>query len=61
MKFDYAITISSIVNIIIYPTIIIALYKGIQCWKSFLRRDKEMDKKLDDILKKLEDKGTDVV
>lgn len=48
MKFDYAITISSIVNIIIYLAIIIALYKGMQRWKSFLRRSKEMDKKLDD-------------
>ncbi|WP_346928540.1 hypothetical protein [Clostridium sp.] len=61
MKFDYAITISSIVNIIIYLAIIIALYKGIQGWKSFLRRNKEMDKKLDDISKKLENKDTDIV
>jgi len=61
MKFDYAITISSIVNIIIYLAIIIALYKGIQGWKRSLRRNKEMDKKLDDILKKLENKGIDIV
>lgn len=56
MKFDYSIAIPSIVNIIVYLVIIVALYKGIQEWKSLIRRNKEMDKKLDDILKKLENK-----
>lgn len=56
MKFDYSIAIPSIVNITVYLVIIVALYKGIQEWKSLIRRNKEMDKKLDDILKKLENK-----
>ncbi|MFR1710147.1 MAG: hypothetical protein ACLSV2_14790 [Clostridium sp.] len=61
MKFDYSIAIPSIVNIIVYLVIIVALYKGIQEWKSLIRRNKEMDKKLDDILKKLENEDTDTM
>ncbi|MDP4146031.1 MAG: hypothetical protein Q8936_16335 [Bacillota bacterium] len=47
---------ATIINIMILLAIIVAIYRGIKGYQNFIKRNKEMDKKIDDILNKLENK-----
>ncbi|NNU76276.1 hypothetical protein [Clostridium estertheticum] len=46
----------TIVNIAIVVALIIGIYKAIQIFKSYVNRSKNMEKKIDIILDKLENK-----
>ncbi|MBW9154774.1 hypothetical protein [Clostridium estertheticum] len=46
----------TIINFAIIIAIIIGIYKAIQCFKNYVNRNKEMEKKIDIILNKLENK-----
>ena len=48
--------IFTIVNFAILAAVIIGIYKAIQAFKDYIFRNKEMDKKIDMILNKLENK-----
>lgn len=48
----YAVTI---INFALYILIILGIYRAIKGLKNFINRTKEMDKKLDIILNKLDD------
>ncbi|GAA0774949.1 hypothetical protein GCM10008908_25670 [Clostridium subterminale] len=54
MKLDYTIIITTIINVSLLFIILIAVCKGIQWCKDFVSRNKEIDEKLDIILKKLD-------
>ncbi|APH13742.1 hypothetical protein NPD5_1682 [Clostridium sporogenes] len=56
MEINYLSIIASIINLVLLFLIITAIFKGIQSLKHFIKRNKEMDKKLDTIIKKLENK-----
>ena len=56
MGINYLTIIATTVNLILLVIIIIGLYKAIHGVKNFVIRNKEIDKKLDDILNKLENK-----
>jgi hypothetical protein len=53
MEVDNKIIIISIINVILIFLISIAIYKGVKWCKNFVNRNKEIDEKLDIILKKL--------
>ncbi|ENK1244307.1 carboxymuconolactone decarboxylase [Clostridium sporogenes] len=55
MDINYASIIASIVNLVLLFLIITAMFKGIKTLKGFIKRNKEMDKKLDIIMNKLKD------
>ncbi len=55
MDINYASIIASIVNLVLLFLIITAMFKGIKTLKGFIKRNKEMDKKLDIIMSKLKD------
>jgi len=57
MELEYFTIIWSIFNIVLLGAILIGIYKGVKSFKSFIVRNKEMDKKLDIILSKLENKN----
>lgn len=61
MNIDYTIIIASIINFVLLFVILIAIYKGIKWCKNFIIRNKEIDKKLDIILKKLDNKDSDKI
>ncbi|MCR1167235.1 carboxymuconolactone decarboxylase [Clostridium botulinum] len=44
------------INLVLLFLIITAIFKGIQTIERFIKRNKEMDKKLDIIISKLENK-----
>lgn len=54
MEFNYSTIIITVINFAILFAIIIILYKGIQSFKRFIDRNKELDKKVDIILNKLD-------
>lgn len=56
MDINYVSIIAVIVNFILLFLIIIWIFKGIQSIKHFINRNKEMEKKLDIIMSKLENK-----
>ncbi|MBX4258995.1 hypothetical protein KTC96_11735 [Clostridium estertheticum] len=56
MEIDLLRIFFTIVNIAIVVALIIGIYKAIQIFKSFLNRSKNMEKKIDIILDKLENK-----
>ncbi|WP_409069269.1 carboxymuconolactone decarboxylase [Clostridium sp. FAM 1755] len=56
MDINYGSIIAVIVNFILLFLIIIGIFKGIQSIKHFINRNKEMEKKLDIIMSKLENK-----
>lgn len=56
MDINYLTIIATVINFALLAAIIILLYKAVQGIKNFVNRNKEMDKKIDDILNKLEDK-----
>ncbi|WP_346897849.1 hypothetical protein [Clostridium sp. UBA7503] len=53
MEVDNKIIIISIINVILIFLILIAIYKVVKWCKNFVNRNKEIDEKLDIILKKL--------
>ncbi|MFL0196302.1 hypothetical protein ACJDU8_12155 [Clostridium sp. WILCCON 0269] len=57
MESDYVTIIITVVNFIVLFSIIIVVYKSIRGFKNFINRNKEMNKKIDIILDKLENKG----
>ena len=60
MKIDINIftIIATIINFIILIAIIILVYKGIKSIKNFINRNKELNRKVDIILSKLEQKNS---
>ncbi|MBU5301173.1 carboxymuconolactone decarboxylase [Clostridium sporogenes] len=56
MEINYASIIALVINLVLIFLIIKAISKAIQSLKHFINRNKEMDKKLDIIMKKLENK-----
>ncbi|MCB2342905.1 hypothetical protein [Clostridium estertheticum] len=50
------IRLSTIINFALLIAIIIGIYKSIQGFKNYVNRNIEMEKKLDTILNKLENK-----
>ncbi|AVQ46761.1 carboxymuconolactone decarboxylase [Clostridium botulinum] len=56
MEINYGSIIALVINLVLIFLIIKAISKPIQSLKHFINRNKEMDKKLDIIIKKLENK-----
>lgn len=56
IEINYLSIIASIINLVLLFLIITVIFKGIKSLKHFIKRNKEMDKKLDTIMKKLENK-----
>jgi len=56
MEINHLDIIGTIINFAILVIIIIMIYKAIKSFKSFVNRNKEMEKKIDDILNILENK-----
>ncbi|APM39755.1 hypothetical protein [Clostridium kluyveri] len=56
MEIDYVTIIITVLNFIVLFSIIIVVYKSIRGFKNFINRNKEMNKKIDVILDKLENK-----
>jgi predicted tellurium resistance membrane protein TerC len=57
MKIIFITIVATIINIILFVAITIAIYKAIQGIKFLINRNKELDKKVDTILSKLENKN----
>ncbi|PRR79850.1 hypothetical protein [Clostridium vincentii] len=56
MGIDYSTIIMSVINLVLLFAVLVVIYKGIQVLKNFVNRNKEMDKKIDIILNKLENR-----
>ncbi|WP_333860862.1 hypothetical protein [Clostridium sp.] len=56
MQVDYGVIICTVINFILLFLIMVIIYKSIRGFKNFIDRNKEMDKKIDSILNKLENK-----
>lgn len=59
MADNYFTIFFTIINIVILIVVIIGIYKAIQRFKKFTNRNKDMDRKLDVILNKLEENKSD--
>ncbi|NEZ70623.1 carboxymuconolactone decarboxylase [Clostridium botulinum] len=56
MEINYGSIIALAINLVLIFLIIKTIFKAIQSLKHFINRNKEMDKKLDIIISKLENK-----
>ncbi|NFE81771.1 carboxymuconolactone decarboxylase [Clostridium sporogenes] len=56
IEINYLSIIASIINLVLLFLIITVIFKGIKSLKHFIKRNKVMDKKLDIIIKRLENK-----
>ncbi|MCQ2017602.1 hypothetical protein [Clostridium butyricum] len=56
MQIDLSTIAVTIINIVLYLVLLILIFKGIKVIKNFINRNKEMDKKIDSIIKILENK-----
>ncbi|PIH04482.1 carboxymuconolactone decarboxylase [Clostridium combesii] len=56
MEINYGSIIALVINLVLIFLIIKTIFKAIQSLKYFINRNKEMDKKLDIIMSKLENK-----
>ncbi|WP_415525448.1 hypothetical protein [Clostridium sp.] len=56
METNYFMIAATIINVVILISIIAGAYIAIGAVKNFINKNKEMDKKIGDILDKLEDK-----
>ncbi|KRU30062.1 carboxymuconolactone decarboxylase [Clostridium botulinum] len=56
MEINYGIIIALVINLVLIFLIIKTIFKAIQSLKHFINKNKEMDKKLDIIISKLENK-----
>lgn len=54
MAMNYFTIIITILNFMVLFAIIIAIYKAIKAFRNFISRNKEIDRKLDVVLNKLE-------
>jgi hypothetical protein len=54
MKINYMTLIMNWINFCLIILIIIGIYKGIKAFKSFIKRNKQMDEKLNIILDEIE-------
>lgn len=59
MEINLTTILITIVNLILLCGIIIVLFKAIKGINRFAKRNKELDKKVDDILKKLDNRNND--
>ena len=59
-EINYFDIIVTLINFALLFAIIIAIYKAIRGFKKYVDRNKEMDKKIDIILNKLEDIETNL-
>ncbi|WP_368489925.1 hypothetical protein [Clostridium sp. BJN0013] len=59
MEIDYITVILTIVNFLVLFAIIIGVYKLIKGFKNFINRNKDMDRKIDNILSELKNKRND--
>lgn len=57
MNIDYSVIIISLINIVLLIVIILGLYKAYRGIRDFIIGNKEMNKKVDIILNKLNDKN----
>lgn len=55
MEVNYTIILVTIINVILLAAIGVVLYKAAKSFKRFVERNREIDKKVDLILKKLEE------
>ncbi|MPM35143.1 hypothetical protein SDC9_81733 [bioreactor metagenome] len=55
MEVNYTIILVTIINVILLAAIGVVLYKAAKSFKRFVERNREIDKKIDLILKKLEE------
>ncbi|WP_202127930.1 hypothetical protein [Clostridium sp. C2-6-12] len=56
MQINWIGLIFTIINIVLYLAILIGIFKGIKEIKNFISRNKELNKKIDIIINKLENK-----
>ncbi|EMU54534.1 hypothetical protein [Clostridium butyricum] len=56
MQIDLSTIAVTIINIVLYLVLLMLIFKGIKVIKNFINRNKEMDKKIDSIIKILENK-----
>jgi hypothetical protein len=56
MKIIFITVVATTINLILFVATTIVIYKAIQGIKGFINRNNELDKKLDAILSKLENK-----
>ncbi|MDI9209046.1 hypothetical protein AB2T96_00025 [Clostridium butyricum] len=56
MQIDLSTIAVTIINIVLYLVLLILIFKGIKVIKNFINRNNEMDKKIDSIIKILENK-----
>jgi hypothetical protein len=56
LQIDWSTVAVTIINIVLYLVILMLIFKGIKGIKNFINRNKEMDKKIDSIIKILENK-----
>lgn len=59
MEINWTGLIVTIINIVLYLAILIGIFKTMKEIKNFMNRNKEMDKKIDVIINKLENKEYD--
>lgn len=59
MEIDFVSTFMTLLNLALLICIIFVIVKAIKNFKSFTSKNKEMDKKLDAILNKLDKKDND--
>jgi len=55
MEVNYTVILVTIINVFLWGAIGVVLYKAAKSFKRFVERNKEIDKKVDLILKKLEE------
>lgn len=55
MEVNYTVILVTIINVVLWIAIGVALYKAAKSFKRFVERNREIDKKVDLILKKLEE------
>ncbi|MBU3113639.1 hypothetical protein [Clostridium lacusfryxellense] len=53
MGLNFTTIMFTVINFVLLFAIIVVIYKVIQSFKSFVNRNKEMEKKIDIILKRL--------
>lgn len=56
LQIDWSTVAITIINIVLYLVILMLIFKGIKGIKNFINRNNEMDKKIDSIIKTLENK-----
>lgn len=55
MEVNYTVILVTIINVVLLTAIGVVLYKVAKNFKRFIERNREIDKKVDIILKKLEE------